>query len=159
MENSLESLRPDWLVAAEAPGTAPQMIHVEGVDYVYTTVRSDVVPDVLPFGVGFPAEHALFVSENAPQEYAPFILAHEVREQKVFSSLPEEMRCVAALEQELQDVQEAMPEAYTTYVQDRKAFFEKLLELYDDPKQAAAKSQAFLTGLHTAAEHLDSLTA
>jgi hypothetical protein len=146
--------RPAWLIKVQAPGSAQGNLDVDGTPYTYTIVRAGLAPG-LPYSVGFPTEAALMVSEDTPEEYRPFVLSHEIREKTRFAALPEEDRCRAALEAELEDVRVQAPDIYSTYLADRKAFFDALVSLYEQPEQAAAVTPEFIQGIQASRDFLN----
>ena len=150
--------RPTWaemLRKMQAEGTQPGELIVDGKPYKFTLVRAGLAP--LPYAVGFPEESALFISVDVPEERRPLILAHEVRETTTFSDLPEEQRCRASLEVELEDARNALGDDYPQYLSDRTEFFKELVSLYEQPEQQAAKSPEFRLGIQAASDYLNGL--
>jgi hypothetical protein len=149
--------RPRWLVTAQAPGTDLGEINVDGHTYTYTVIKAGLAGD-LPYGVGFSSETTLMISEDAPERYRPFVLAHEVREKTRFADLPEEERCRAALELELADVRANPNLNYAEYLIDRTAFFDALVVLYEQTTQANAVTPDFIAGIQGSRDYLHNLT-
>lgn len=110
---------------------------------------------MLPYTVSFRSENALFVSEDAPEPLR--VMTHEVREKTQFTDLPGSERCLAALQAELEEVMREIPDQYSKYVKDRSAFFDALVTLYEDPKEASAVTQEFIEGIHKSRDYLHSL--
>jgi len=150
--------RPPWLIKFQAPETSVRTIEIDGTPYPYTIVKSGLA-EGLPYAVGYPAEHALFVSEDCPPAYIPYVLAHEVREKVAYAHLSEEERCPAALREELADVAVQHPEMAEEYTIERLAFFEALVTLYQIPKQRETKTPAFLRGIENSRDFLTALVA
>lgn len=150
--------RPQWLINIQSPGTSPSQLEVDGKTYTYTTIKSGLEPE-LPFAVGYPTDTALMIAEDAPEAYVPFVLTHEVRENNRFKDLPKEVRCLAALEAELDDVKTQAPDLYEVYVKDRYAFFKALVRLYENPDQATAVTVEFILGIQKTKDYLEDLVA
>lgn len=151
--------RPSWLKGAQAEEGRPGTITVDGVSYQYTLVRRGLSLD-LPYVVGFKladGSENLFISEDVPEQYRPFIISHEIREERKFFNLPEEERCRVALEDELSSVKNSMPERYQEYLAQRMAFFDSLAALYEQPRQAKEKSPQFIQGIRASRDVLHSI--
>src|SRR5260370_28638946 len=122
--------RPDWLIAAQEPGTSLETLTVESKAYLYTLVRSDLNP-ALPYTVGFPHPEALFISSDVNSEYRELILGHEIRERTVMFHLPEEERCISSLQIELTEALNKLGVTeYICYMRSRRAFFRALVNNY-----------------------------
>lgn len=155
--------RLSYISGNQAEGTQLQHLDVDGKDFPYTIVQRGHRGN-LPFGLGFPDEFSLFITEEVSDvenetglTIVPFVLAHEVRETTRFADLPEERRCPEALKLELEEVKEASPEKYNLYIVKRLEFFEPLIEYYDDPENAATKTPQFIRGIHASRNHLRNL--
>lgn len=158
-ERQLVDPRPDWLISAQAENTQPQILEIDGQEYVYTIVKAGLAPG-LPYTVGFPQENALMISVNTAELDRPHIMAHEVREKTLFADIPEEERCVASLLTELDDVHQQQPENYRKYIQERRNFFDALVDFYEqNPEQSAAKTTEFLQGIRYSRNLLRLFTA
>lgn len=144
--------RPEWLKNVQAENTQPGMIDVDGIQHQYTLVRTGLAP--LPYAVGFPIESALFISVDVPEERRPLIMSHEVREKTRFSDLPEEERCKASLEAELEDAKNALGDRFNQYVADRRDFFNALVTLYEQPEQQQAVTQEFRNAIQASRDYL-----
>lgn len=147
--------RPDWLKSVQAEGTQPGTLDVDGEQYMYTVVKAGLAPG-LPYAVGFPADTALMISEDVPEDDRPFIMGHEVREKKNkrILGLPEEQRCQASLEAEIADVRAKAPERADAYIAGRRDFFDALVTFYGQPKQAEAVTPQFIQGIQASRAHL-----
>lgn len=150
--------RPAWLIKVQAAGTQPEDIEIDGTIYRYTIVKSGLAPG-LPYAVGYPMDTALMISEDVPPENRPYVLFHEVREKKRFSNLPQEDRCKASLQLELEDLQREHPERYFDYIRERRSFFDALKELYDQPDQAQAVSPQFIEGIQASRDYLHAISS
>lgn len=147
--------RPDWLKNVQAEGTQPGELVVDGKPYHFTLVRPGLAP--LPYAVGFPNEFALFISVDVPEERRPLIMTHEVREKTKFAELPEEERCKASLEAELEDAKSALGEGFNQYAVDRRDFFHALVALYEQPEQQQAQTQEFRSAIQASRDYLNGL--
>jgi hypothetical protein len=145
--------RPSWLINIQAVDTHPMPVTIDGVAYQYTIVKKGLVQE-LPYAVGFPSDDILMISEDVPIEERVFILTHEVREKKKFDDLPQEQRCKAALQQELDDVKMEHPERYQEYVLRRKDFFDSLVNFYQQAVQAQAVTPELRTGIQSSRDYL-----
>jgi hypothetical protein len=149
--------RPEWLINAQAEGTQVEKIVVDGKEYPYTVIKEGLAVG-LPYGIGGqPAENTLMISEDAPKEYVPYILAHEIREYTALLDIPENERCRESLKAELEDVKTEKPDRYQAYVNQRADFFDALITLYELPEQKATKSEQFLQGIKSSRDYLHSL--
>ena len=77
--------------------------------------------------VGYPEGEFLFISEDVPREYHPYILTHEVLETTILKG--KAGRCAFATILELGDVPPGMLREYIKY---RLDFLNRLLEFYKD---------------------------
>ncbi len=147
--------RPKWLKNVQAEGTQPDVLDVDGKPYQFTLVRSGLAP--LPYAVGFPDESALFISVDVPEERRPLIMTHEVREKTRFVELPEDQRCKASMEAELEDAKRILGEGYAQYATDRRDFFNALVALYEQPEQQQAVTQEFRNAIRASRDYLAGL--
>lgn len=149
-------VRPDWLKNVQAEGTQPGELLVDGKPYQFTLVNPGLAP--LPYAVGFPVESALFISIDVPEERRPLIMTHEVREKTRFMDLPEEERCKASLEAELEDARNALGDGFNQYAADRRDFFNALVALYEQPEQQQAVTPDFRKAIQASRDYLSGLS-
>ena len=147
--------RPSWLKNVQAEGTKPGTINVDGKPYMFTLVKPGLAPS-LPYAVGFPDESALFISVDVPESHRPLIMSHEVREKTRFSKLPEDERCKASLQTELENARAALPDGYTEYVNSRRSFFDALVSFYGQPDQQTAVTDQFRQAIGASRDYLHS---
>jgi len=112
---------PEWAVPfILSRGT----ITVDGKKHEYHVLSRHLEPELLGF-LGFPGGIFLFVSEDVPSAFVPFVLGHEVRE---FTELSGQVgRCLAALRRELEEVPNDLRDRYIIW---RRNFFERLVTYY-----------------------------
>lgn len=151
--------RPSWIKDIQAPGTTPVSITIDGQEYKYTIVDNQIEEGRLPYVVGFTPDGFLMISQKVSDLEKPFILTHEVREKKEFSDLPENQRCLASLQKELKDFQNAYPMEYDNYISRRFAFFNDLVTYYQNPSRIGEVSEGFLQGLLASTDFLHTLSA
>lgn len=149
-------VRPDWLKNIQAEDTQLGELIVDGKPYQFTLVRPGIAP--LPYAVAFPDESALFISIDVAEERRPLIMAHEVREKTKFAELPEEERCKASLEAELEDAGKTLGDGFNQYVADRRDFFNALVALYEQPEQQQAVTQEFRNAIQASRDYLVELS-
>ena len=94
--------------------------------YQYHIISRELEPGLKGF-VGFPEGEFLFISEDVPREYRPYILTHEVLETTILKD--KTGRCAFATILELGDVPPGMLREYVKY---RLDFINRLLEFYND---------------------------
>lgn len=114
---------PDFIRLAKVDAGT---IDIDGTTHNYYVLSRELEP-LLPGFVGFTGNQFLFISEDVPVEYRPYILAHEVRE--FTQRAGQRGRCRATLEQELEEVPDDIRVEYTRYRRDR---FEDLVAYYAD---------------------------
>lgn len=159
-EGKIIDTRPPWLKGIQAEGTTLGTLTVDGKNIPYTIVRKGLTSD-LPYALGHNGRDGkhLFISLEAPEEYRPFIMAHEIRHEESFPELPEAEKCKAAIGRELEDVRKDLPGKYDDYVSQRATFFDALVLFYENnPEQLAAKPAGFLEGIKSARSFLHSAT-
>ena len=156
MENDT---RPQWILDMQAPGTEPVSIIIDGQEYKYTIVDNQIEQNSMPYVVGFTADGFLMISQKVPALEKTFILSHEVREQKNFLNLPQEQRCLAALQQELKDFQNEFPSEYDNYLQKRYEFFNALASYYQNQQRIGQVTPEFLKGIISSRDFLHAVSA
>lgn len=126
---------PEWMTVTKVDeGT----IMVDGKEYVYHVLDRSLEPR-LPGFLGFSGGEHLFISEEVPEDFRPYMLTHEIREFTTLAGLPG--RCCVALTFELAEVP---PEIYVVYLSYRLQFFRNLVAYYvesDDPKVSDLKGE------------------
>lgn len=136
---------PEWVLQAKVgDGT----VKVDGNVHMYHILSRELEPR-LPGFLGFPNGEVLFLSEDVPESYRPYVLAHEVREFTVHKdSLG---RCKTSLLLELADVPPLLLPEYLRY---RLDFFRRLVAYY-----AASDKEAFKAEIAMSLAYLEKLTA
>lgn len=162
-----EVRRPDWLTAVQV-GPNPATLPIRGKTYFYTLVKANLEKR-LPYTVGgHIADNSLFISEDVPADFRPFILRHEIFHDTILRDMPPENACVEALKLELEEAREALRDRYPIYLYGKKEvdgfsgrieFFNALAELYQDPEQAKARGTAFVEGVKRACDYLNGLNS
>ena len=153
-----EDNRPDWVKENQVPGGSPVKITIDGKEYKYTVLKKELARG-LSYGVGVLSDTDLIITEGIPTLEIPFLLTHEVREKTKFANLPEEQRCLAALQQELKDFQNAYPTEYDNYLQKRFAFFTDLVDFYEQAEQREVSTPVFRQGIALSRDFLHTLAA
>lgn len=128
---------------------------MDGNPHQFTLVRTGLAP--LPYAVGFPNDSALFISVDVPEERRPLIMTHEVREKTRFVDLPEDQRCRASLEAELDDARSTLGDGFGQYAVDRRDFFTALVALYERPEQQEVVTQEFRNAIQVSRDYLSGL--
>lgn len=113
-----KNLVPKWAIPfVVSSGT----VMVDGEEHEYHVLLRHFEPK-LPGFLGFTKGTFLFVSEDVPSAFVPFVLGHEVRE---FTTLANQAgRCLTALQRELAELPNGS--LRHRYIVWRRDFFERL---------------------------------
>lgn len=140
-----KNIIPEWAVPfVLSRGT----VTVDGEEHEYHVLLRHLEPE-LPGFLGFSNGTFLFVSEDVPSAFVPFVLGHEVREFTTLAGQPG--RCLTALQRELEEVPASLKHQYIAW---RRDFFERLVAYYRQRGEAnteffreISKSLAYLRQL------------
>jgi len=158
-----EIVRPNWLINVQTETTNPMHLIVNEKIYTYTLVKPKLEPR-LPYTVGgHIADNSLFISSDVPDDFRRYILEHEIYHDTTLINMPPEEACVAALKLELEEAKKTLGDRFSLYLYGKQKidefagrieFFNALVALYKDPKQANARDSAFVEGINKACEYL-----
>ena len=114
--------------------------------YTYFIVSRLLEPN-LPGFVGFPGGKTLFISEEVPEEFRPYMLWHEIQEQ---AESPSQMgKCLITLVGELDRVPSEMKQRYIDY---RRRFFQNFAAYLQN-----SEDQSFRAEIGASLVHLQSI--
>lgn len=134
--------RPMWVREFQSEGTKIHRIRIDGKRYSYTVVKEEVANiKGLPYHTTY---DPLIITENVPENFRRFVLAHEIRENNWSETLPQEERCRAALVAELEEVEKKLPKGQVIeYVQERIDYFEHIIPFHEGAK---SRDKKFIEG-------------
>ena len=111
--------RPDWLTAVQV-GLNPVALPLKEKTYFYTLVKANLEKR-LPYTVGSHiVDNSLFISEDVPVDFRPFILRHEIFHDTTLRDTPPENACLEALKLELKEAREAFCDRFLIFIWKKK---------------------------------------